>query len=146
MTYVHHEMITTIKEKNNFFPCNENSLDLLSQQLSYIMYSSVNYIYLVVSVQSLSGGYIPISYLSYYWKFVMFDHLHSMPLSPNPTSGDHKSDPFFYKLFLFFLQYDRLTTLYYFLVHNTVIWYFFTFQNAYHGKSSYHLSPYKDFA
>ena len=26
-----------------------------------------------------------------------------------------------------------------------VIWYFYTFQNDHHDKSSYHLSPYKDF-
>ena len=36
------------------------------------------------------------------------------------------------------------TTLWYFLVHNTVIEYFYTFHNYHHDKSSYHLSPYKD--
>lgn len=112
----------------------------------HIMYSSVNYIYHVVSVQSLSGGYPYFLFILLLKVCNVWPHLPFNAPLPNPTSGDHKSDPFFYKLFLFFLQYDRLTTLYYFLVHNIVIWYFFTFQNAYHGKSSYHLVTIQRFA
>ena len=46
-----------------------------SQQLSYIIYNSINYIYHVVH-------YTPSTYLCYNWKFVPFDHLH-----PTPASG-----------------------------------------------------------
>ena len=58
--------------------------DLLSRQLSYIAYSSGNYIYHVVH-------HIPIAYLSYYWKSVPFDHFHqifpSLPAPPLATTN-----------------------------------------------------------
>ena len=57
----------------------------LKRKLSYIVYSSVNYIY-------HSVHYIPSTEI---WKFVPFDHLHST--SP-PRSGNHKFDTLFYKL------------------------------------------------
>ena len=51
--------------------------DLLSYQLSYITYSSGNYIYHVVH-------YIPSTYLSYNWKFVSCDCLYPIPRPPTP--------------------------------------------------------------
>ena len=53
------------------------TLRIYSQQLSCIIYSSVNYFYHVVH-------YIPSTCLSYNWKFVPFDSLHPVLPSPAP--------------------------------------------------------------
>ena len=50
------------KVEKNFYD-DDNALDLPSEQLSYVTYSSVHYIYQVVH-------YIPTPYLSYNWEFV----------------------------------------------------------------------------
>ena len=53
--------------------------------LFYIRYSTVDYIYHVVS-------YIPTTYLSYNWTFRPFDHLHPLPSPSTPATGNHKSE------------------------------------------------------
>ena len=49
--------------------------------------------------------YIPRTYLAYNWKFVPFDSFIQFPL-PAPTSGNHKSDLFFYEFVCLFLKYS----------------------------------------
>ena len=56
---------------------------------SMYAYSSVNYGHQVC--------YFPNPYLSYEWKFVLFEYLHLTPLPRLPASSIHKSDLFFYK-------------------------------------------------
>lgn len=74
-----------MKRKNNkFFPCYKNSWDLLSQQLSYVSYSNVNYSHHAVY-------YIPSTYLSYNWQVVPFNNL---PVIPPPLDY-YRSDSFF---------------------------------------------------
>ena len=71
------EMITTVSLVNIhhftqlrcLFPCDENFLNLLSQQLTNIWYSIVDHSHHIVH-------YIPTTYLSFNWKFVPFDRLH----------------------------------------------------------------------
>ena len=64
------------------------TLRIYSQQLSYIAYSSVNYIHHVVHNS-------PSAYLSYNWEFVPFDYFDPIPHPPPPASGNHKPDLFF---------------------------------------------------
>ena len=99
MAHVHHEMIITASlmtihhlislenygNKKKILFSDENSSDLFSYQLAYIIYTSVSCIYHFLC-------YIPRTYLSYNWKFVPLDHLHPSPF----TSGNHKSDLFLY--------------------------------------------------
>ena len=61
-----------------FFPCDENSWDLLWTTF-ILTYSNVNYISHVVH-------YIPGAYLSYKWKFVPSDHRHPAPPPPHPPA------------------------------------------------------------
>ena len=63
------------------------SQDLLSQQLSFITYSNVNYIYHVVH-------YISSTYSPYNWKFIHFDFLSPIPPPPNSASGNNKPTSF----------------------------------------------------
>ena len=54
---------------------------------------------------ALAGGFSTTAppgkppYLSYNWKFILFDHCHPSPPPPSPTSGNHKFNLFFYELF-----------------------------------------------
>ena len=69
-----HHLIKTQDERNRkkFSPCDESSYNFLFQQLSYIMYSSVN---------SIDHLYITSLVLFYNWEFIPFDYL---PLIPPP--------------------------------------------------------------
>ena len=98
--------------------------------------SSVNYIYHVVH-------YTHSNYLSYNWKFGPFDCFLPIPCPPTPTFGNHKSDLFYFFSVCLFLKYHWPTTLCWFLLCNTVIWHFHTFQNGHHDKSRHNMSPYK---
>ena len=73
--------------------------------------------------------YIPSAYLFYIWKFEAFAYFHPTPPSPHPTFGNHRSDLFFSELVCFWnindLQYC------YFLVYDTVIWYFDRYKKIY---------------
>lgn len=64
-------MDTKLKKKKKTVPCDENS-----EQLSYVTYSSVDYIYHVVH-------YISGTYLSYNWNSVPFGH-HPVSFPPTP--------------------------------------------------------------
>ena len=98
----------------------------------YITHSHVNYIYQVV---------VNTSGLSYNWEFIHFYCLHPIPPPPTPTSGNHKSDIFFYE-FVFEVQLTYNTMLVPFT--SIVIQYFYTFQNDHLDKPTCNMSPYKD--
>ena len=65
------------------------TLTIYSQQLSYISYHGINCSHHVVY-------YIPSTYLSYNWKFDLWTTFFQFLHQP-PTSGNHKSDLFFYE-------------------------------------------------
>ena len=65
------------------------------------MYSSVNYINHIIY-------HISSTYLSYNWKFVPFDHLHSN----FPSHCNHKSNLCFYEV-VYFLKYNWPTIVWY---------------------------------
>ena len=94
-----------------------------SQQLSYIRYNSINYIYHVVH-------YTRSTYLCYNWKFVPFDHLHPTPAS-GTTIWSLSVSLCVYLFFEVWLTYNTML----FLMHNTGIWYFCTFRNDHHWET-----------
>ena len=83
---IHHTYRYNIKEIKRFFFLVMSRI--YPQQLLYIIYSSVNYLYHV--------HYIPSTYLSYNYisHTVPFDCLHPILLPPPPASDNHKSDLF----------------------------------------------------
>ena len=97
-----------------------------------IIYSNVNCIYCIMH-------YIPSIYLSYNWKFLPFDCLHPIKTSPPPVITNLIS--FSMNMFVFEVLSTYDTVLVPVTQHSDLI--FLTFQND-HGKSSYHLLPYKD--
>ena len=70
LVHIHH--LTLLQ----FFSCDKNFYSVLSQQLSNIQYSVVNYSH--HAVYSL-----PRTYLSYNWNFIPFDHLYPFPPLPH---------------------------------------------------------------
>ena len=80
---------TKEKRKKKYFFLMMRTLRIYSQQLSYRIYSSTNYITYVVH-------FIPSTYL---WQSVPFDYLYLIPLlpasTPTPASDDPKPDLFF---------------------------------------------------
>ena len=79
--------------------------------------------------------------MHYNCKSVSFDHLHPVPLSPHP----HFWWPQIWSVFLwaslfacFIFKYNWPTTLWYFLVYNTVIQYFYIAKKDCSAKFSYH--------
>ena len=85
----------------------------------YTTYSSVNYVYHVVSIL-----YIPSTCLSYNWHFVLFDSFCHFSL-PLLTCLHHKSDLFFYDFV--FLKHNWPITLCY-CYTALVMWFFNAFQ------------------
>ena len=79
--------------------------------------------------------YITSLVFSYNWKFVPFGYLHPiLPLVlPTPLLLLVTTNLISFSVSLF-LKYNWPTTLYYFLVHNIVIQYFYTLQNDHHPK------------
>ena len=73
-------------------------LRIYSLNNSYVTYNNVIYLPHVVR-------YIPSTYLPYNWEFVPFDTFIQLPRTRSPTSGNHKSDLFFYE-FGFLLKYN----------------------------------------
>ena len=67
-------------------------------------------------------------------------------LSPPPTSGNHKSDLFFFECVHVLVCFWHITELkgYDSSCCNIVIQYFYTFQNDRHSQNSYYFSPYED--
>ena len=102
--------------------------DLLSQQISCITESSINYVDHIITLQ-----YIPSTYLSCNWKYVPFDCLQPIPPPPSPASSKHKSDLFSYE----FICFENIIDLQHYISF-CYIQYFCTIQNDHHDKSGYH--------
>lgn len=71
-------------------------LELSCYQFSFVIYSSVYYIYHVIYYISST----------YNWKFVSLDHLHLIPHPSSPALGNHKFGLFFYEFVCLYLKYS----------------------------------------
>ena len=78
--------------------------------------------------------------MHYNCKSVSFDHLHPVPLSPHPHFWWPQIVFLWASLFACLIfKYNWPTTLWYFLVYNTVIQYFYIAKKDCSAKFSYHL-------
>ena len=117
---------TKLKKKQFFLVI--RTQDLLSQQISCITESSINYVDHIITLQ-----YIPSTYLSCNWKYVPFDCLQPIPPPPSPASSKHNSDLFSYE----FICFENIIDLQHYISF-CYIQYFCTIQNDHHDKSGYH--------